>query len=104
MASTVYNHWRVACAQRRRIKHKLDRQDAQVQRLLDRLMREIQRNTFTPFTKREQQVFDLLTRGRTNQEIALGIPMSYRAVKSHVHNILRKTGALRRTELIRIAK
>jgi DNA-binding NarL/FixJ family response regulator len=41
-------------------------------------------------TKREQQVFSLLKRGRSNKEIAKELTISEATVKNHVHQVLTK--------------
>lgn len=50
-------------------------------------------------TARESEVLVLLTRGRTDREIAAGLQLSVRTVGHHVSSILRKTGAGNRREL-----
>ncbi|MDO4545762.1 MAG: helix-turn-helix transcriptional regulator [Bacillota bacterium] len=48
---------------------------------------------------REQQVVDLLMKGRKNSEIAEALSISQRTVRSHLENIYRKLGVARRTQL-----
>jgi NarL family two-component system response regulator LiaR len=45
---------------------------------------------FNELTLREQEVLDLITRGRTNLEIADELVIECGTVKNHVHNILKK--------------
>jgi DNA-binding CsgD family transcriptional regulator len=52
----------------------------------------------SPLTRREQEVFALLSQGATNGEIARRLVISEGTVKSHVKSILRKLGAANRTE------
>jgi len=49
-------------------------------------------------TGREQEVFDLICKGRSNKEIASTLFLSTATVKVHVRNILRKLGVRTRTE------
>ena len=50
-------------------------------------------------TRREQQILALLRTGRSNKEIASRLCIEVATVKNHVHNILSKCGARRRSEL-----
>ncbi|MGH7546180.1 MAG: response regulator transcription factor [Gemmatimonadota bacterium] len=50
-------------------------------------------------TEREGQVVLLISRGRTNLEIAAELGISVSAVKRHVERLMRKTGTHRRTAL-----
>lgn len=50
--------------------------------------------------KREQQVFYHILLGRSNQEIADQLQISWRTVKNQVSNILLKTGKRNREELM----
>lgn len=50
-------------------------------------------------TRREQQILALLRTGRSNKEIASQLSIEVATVKNHVHNILSKLGARRRSEL-----
>ncbi len=56
-----------------------------------------------PLTRREQEVLELLGRGRTNRAIAAELVISERTVKFHVSSILGKLGAANRTEAVTIA-
>ncbi len=49
-------------------------------------------------TDRERQVFGLLERGSPDREIAATLGISVKTVEKHVGSILRKTGALNRTQ------
>jgi LuxR family maltose regulon positive regulatory protein len=49
-------------------------------------------------TKRENEVFGLLAKGRTNREIAQALVISEVTAKVHVRNVLRKLEARNRTE------
>lgn len=50
-------------------------------------------------TRREQDVFGLLQHGLTNKEIARRLYISPLTVKNHVHSILQKLGASRRSQI-----
>ena len=51
-------------------------------------------------TEREREIIDMIIRGRSNAEIASELFVTLKTVKFHVSNILRKTGAPSRMELI----
>jgi|GEM_PF-1626626 len=51
-------------------------------------------------TEREREVFNLILRGYSNQEIAHRLGIALNTVKNHVKNILSKTDTKRRTQLI----
>jgi DNA-binding NarL/FixJ family response regulator len=53
-------------------------------------------------TARESQILESVLWGRSNKEIASNLAISERTVKFHVSNILSKTGAERRRELVRV--
>ncbi len=55
-------------------------------------------------SRREREVLDMLAQGRTNQEIARDLYISYRTAKTHVSNILTKLGARDRNEAAAIAR
>lgn len=55
------------------------------------------------FSKRETQVLELLSSGKTNREIGEGLFISESTVKFHVHAILNKLDASNRTEAVSIA-
>ncbi len=50
-------------------------------------------------TKREQDVIDMITAGRSNKEIAAMLYLSIHTVKSHIHSVLKKLGLHTRLEL-----
>ncbi len=49
-------------------------------------------------TYREQEITELVEEGLTNQEIATRLSIQVATVKTHVHNILEKTGVHRRSQ------
>jgi len=51
------------------------------------------------FTVRERQVMTLLMAGQSNREIAQGLKIEERTVKSHVARLLKKMGVRNRTAL-----
>lgn len=51
-------------------------------------------------SRREEQLVELICWGLTNKEIALRLHLSEHTVKNHIHNILRKTGAAGRVDLV----
>jgi DNA-binding NarL/FixJ family response regulator len=51
-------------------------------------------------TSREGDVLRLVAQGRTNADIADRLFLSVRTVETHVANLLTKTGASQRTELV----
>jgi len=55
------------------------------------------------FSKREQQVLELLAQGKPNRAIGAALCISESTVKFHVHAILSKLGADNRTEAVSIA-
>ncbi len=55
-------------------------------------------------TSREIMVLDLIVQGRSNQDIADTLFISEKTVKTHVTNILKKTGHQNRYELSRTCK
>jgi DNA-binding NarL/FixJ family response regulator len=56
------------------------------------------RNVLDSLTTREFEVLQLLTRGRTNREIADDLVIAEVTAKVHVRHILRKLGVRSRTE------
>ena len=55
------------------------------------------------FTQREREVLCCICDGNINRKIAQRLECKVGTVKIHVHNILKKTGAANRTQLISIA-
>ena len=55
-------------------------------------------STSTQLTTRERQILGLIDDGLSNREIAAHLCIEVSTVKNHVHNILAKLGARRRTE------
>jgi DNA-binding NarL/FixJ family response regulator len=55
------------------------------------------------FSKREDQVLELLASGKTNKDIGSTLFISESTVKFHVHAILNKLDASNRTEAVSIA-
>ena len=53
-----------------------------------------------PLTPREREVLGLLALGRTNTEIARELVVSMATVKTHITQLLRKTTARDRVELV----
>jgi DNA-binding NarL/FixJ family response regulator len=51
-------------------------------------------------TQRERQVVSLIERGLSNKEIARDLGIQVTTVKGHVHNILEKLDARRRSEIV----
>ena len=60
-----------------------------------------QTNGPNPLTVREREIVALVKQAKSNREIAEQLFLSERTVEGHVRNILAKTGATSRTELIR---
>lgn len=56
-----------------------------------------------PLTEKELEVLQLMAYGRRNSEIAAALCISEGTVKTHVHHILGKLGALDRTQAVVIA-
>ena len=52
----------------------------------------------TRLTTRERQILDLIDQGMSNKEIATALYIELSTVKNHVHSILEKLGARRRSE------
>ncbi|HWI64068.1 MAG TPA: LuxR C-terminal-related transcriptional regulator, partial [Symbiobacteriaceae bacterium] len=55
-------------------------------------------------SEREQEILGLIAAGRSNSEIAEALVVTVGTVKTHVHNLLQKLGAERRTEAIARAR
>ncbi|WP_371366967.1 LuxR C-terminal-related transcriptional regulator [Sporomusa rhizae] len=52
------------------------------------------------FTSREKDILHAIAAGKTNKEISETLSIGFETVKSHVRNLLAKTGTTSRTELI----
>lgn len=50
-------------------------------------------------TAREREIAEMVTSGMSNQQIAAALTLSVRTVETHMHRLMRKTGAGRRSEL-----
>lgn len=59
---------------------------------------------FTPLTKRESHILDLIGQGLSNKEIARLLNIEVSTVKTHVHNILEKFQVHRREEVVVMAR
>ncbi|MFV0126954.1 LuxR C-terminal-related transcriptional regulator [Streptomyces sp. HMX112] len=55
-------------------------------------------------TAREQEIFELVITGMSNQEVAQALVLSERTIKFHVSNLLRKLGVRNRTQAIVYAR
>jgi FixJ family two-component response regulator len=55
-------------------------------------------------TAREQQVFDLVVRGKINKRIGVELGATERTIKAHRHQIMEKMKAQSLTELVRMAE
>ena len=55
---------------------------------------------YDKFSKRENEIFNLIKKNKTNHQIAKELTLSIRTVESHMSNIYFKTGAKTRQELI----
>ena len=53
-------------------------------------------------SKRETEVFELICKGMTNQEISDSLFISVQTVKDHIHRIFLKTGVKNRVQLINL--
>lgn len=51
------------------------------------------------FTERQTEVFNMVTQGKQDKEIACALNISVRTVKFHVTNLLEKAGVSNRREL-----
>jgi DNA-binding NarL/FixJ family response regulator len=51
-------------------------------------------------TRRQQQLLPLISQGLTNKEIASHLNLSEQTVKNHIHEIMRRTGASHRLQVI----
>jgi DNA-binding NarL/FixJ family response regulator len=57
-----------------------------------------QEDLFMPLSKREMDILQLITRGRSNKEVAQELGISYQTVKNHMTSILRKLAVNDRTQ------
>lgn len=60
-------------------------------------------DTASTLTRRETDVLELLTRARSNKQIAATLELGIRTVESHVSNLLGKLGVTSRTEAVTYA-
>jgi FixJ family two-component response regulator len=88
------------------------------QDLLDRIQRELERDarnraalaqheriraSFDSLTRREREVLELLTRGKSNKVMAAELGVSQRTVEIHRARVMDKTGAASLAQLVRMA-
>ena len=59
--------------------------------------------TQTPFTKRELEIFILISKGFTNKEVASALSISPKTIEFHLKNIYHKCEASGRSEAISLA-
>lgn len=81
-----------------------------LQRLLRRLLQDTPVNTendlsdadsiFSVLSKREHEVLNVLTEGKSNKEIARSLDITERTVKAHLSSIFQKTGVQDRVSLV----
>lgn len=73
-------------------------------RLVDLLVRRVPAQAAPPrvstLTSREREIFDLITAGMSNNEVARALVLSEKTVKFHVSNLLRKLGVRNRAQAI----
>lgn len=55
-------------------------------------------------TRREQQLFTMISQGLTNKEIAFQLNLSEQTIKNHVHNVLRKLGVNNRLNAVDVCR
>jgi DNA-binding NarL/FixJ family response regulator len=60
----------------------------------------LQSRSPSELSRREEQLVESICGGLTNKEIAVRLHLSEHTVKNHIHNILKKTGASDRVDLI----
>lgn len=75
-------------------------------RMLDEfagLLRQRREQSDTGLTRREVEVLQLVSQGRSNREIAGLLHISENTVKNHVRRLLEKLGAASRTEAVALA-
>jgi DNA-binding CsgD family transcriptional regulator len=66
-------------------------------------MVEPQPQTYSVLSERELEIVELVASGMTNERIAEKLEISKRTVDNHISNILNKTAANNRVELVRWA-
>lgn len=64
--------------------------------------RPVAKSDVSALTSREVEVLALVARGLSNKEIAAELTVSVPTVKTHVHNLLHKLGARRRSDAARL--
>jgi DNA-binding NarL/FixJ family response regulator len=72
-------------------------------RLVETLSETPDRHDPDHLTKREREVLELITRGRSNKRIALELGISEKTVKTHVGHLLEKLGVTDRTQAALLA-
>lgn len=70
---------------------------------IDHALRWSDGNPLKRLTRREREVFELLIRGNTNDEVAARLFIARRTVETHRHHIQRKLAAHSIVEMIRVA-
>lgn len=55
------------------------------------------------FSRREKEVLRLVAEGHKNEEIATSLEIGGETVKTHVQNLIQKSGARNRTHVVSIA-
>ena len=58
--------------------------------------------TIPELTKRETEIWNLIAQGKTNEEIARSLSISYHTVKTHIFNLFKKLHVSNRTEAIEL--
>ena len=61
---------------------------------------QVMKNIFPVLTPQEDKVYQLMSKGRSNKQIAVELCISHFTVGKHVQNILRKLGATNRTQAV----
>jgi LuxR family maltose regulon positive regulatory protein len=61
-------------------------------------------NLLEPLSQREQEILQLISRGFTNEEIAVILVIALSTVKTHINNLYSKLGTHRRTQAVSIAR
>jgi DNA-binding NarL/FixJ family response regulator len=55
------------------------------------------------FTRREEQVTEMLCQGKSNKEIATALNVSLHTAKFHVARVMQKTGRTSRVDFLKLA-